>query len=149
MGWNNTGDSYTTEIPASCTVGGTTYTDCRAQVPNYTHLSFRVTQVFRDTDNQNPANSSQDFSVIATDSDNDSSPAIRISSYRAIPFAWDAKMTSGSRGPKSVMRTVRIPLASFTVNSSNVDLNKLKSIKFLFDRTAKGEIAVDDIQLVR
>lgn len=149
FGWNSSGDSYSTEIPAACTVDGTSYPDCRALVPNYTHLSFRVGQVYRENDNQNPAGLPQDFSVRVTDSDGDSCPRIRVSSYTSLPYPYEAEYTSGSGGPKSVMRTVRIPLAAFTVNSSQVNLDKLQTITFHFDRTAKGEIALDGIEFVK
>ena len=149
LGWNASGDAYATEIPASCTVGSTTFSDCRGQVPNYRYLSFRVGQVYRAGDTQNPANLPQDFSLRAADSDGDSSPQIRLSSYASLPYPWEAEATSGDNGPKSVMRTVRIPLTAFTVNSSQVDLNKLQTITFLFNRTVKGEVALDDIELVK
>ncbi len=139
LGWNASSDSYSTQIPASY----------RPSVPNYTHLSFRVGQVYRGTDTQNPAGLAQDFSVQATDSDGDFSAWLRVSSYASLPYPYDAEATSGDNGPKSVMGTVRIPLASFIVNSSQVDLNKLKTITFRFDRTTKGEIALDDIEFVR
>lgn len=40
------------------------------------------------------------------------------------------------------MRTVRIPLAAFTVNSSQVELAKLKTITFRFDRTVSCACSV-------
>lgn len=149
FGWNNTGDMYETEVPASCTVGGTTYSDCRALVPNYTHLSFRVGQVYRSTNNQNPADLPQDFYVQVKDSDGDNSPWIMVSHFSSLPYPYVAESTTGTNGPKSVLRTVRIPLAAFTVNSSQVDLSKLQTISFKFSRTAIGEIALDDISFVK
>lgn len=138
LGWNAGSDSYSTEIPANQ----------RTLVPNYTHLSFRVGQVYRATDNQNPAGLDQDFALQVTDSDNDSSAQIWISSYTSLPYPYQSNY-HGWSDPKSVMRTVRIPLAAFTVNSSQVDLNKLQKITFFFNRTAKGEICLDDIEFVK
>jgi hypothetical protein len=148
-GWNASGDTYSTVIPASCTVGGTTFADCRAQAANYTHLSFRVTQVYRAGGGPNPVGLPQDFTVSVSDSDGDASYPIPLSYYTKLPYPWEAELTSGPSGPKSVMRTVRIPLAAFTVNSSQVNLNKLQTITFRFTRTTTGEIALDDIELVK
>jgi hypothetical protein len=149
FGWNNAGDMYETEVPASCTIGGTTYTDCRALVPNYMHLSFRVGQVYRSTNNQNPVGLPQDFYVQVKDSDGDNSPWIMVSHFSSLPYPYVAESTTGTNGPKSILRTVRIPLAAFTVNSSQVDLSKLHTVSFRFSRTVIGEIALDDVSFVK
>jgi hypothetical protein len=105
--------------------------------------------VWRSGGNQNPPGLAQDFVVRITDSDGDASPWIPVSFYAALPYPYVAEGFLSTNAPKSLMRSVRIPLAAFTVNSSQVNLNKLQTISFRFSRTAAGEVALDDIELVK
>jgi hypothetical protein len=47
------------------------------------------------------------------------------------------------------MKSVRIPLASYTianVGAQDVDLTKIVSVSFEFDATPTGEVDIDDIE---
>ena len=76
-----------------------------------------------------------------------SSPAIKVSTYTTIPFTDDFRFEN-SILPKSILKTVRIPLRAFTANGSPLDLEHLQEIKFVFDQTDSGELIFDDIEFL-
>jgi hypothetical protein len=50
---------------------------------------------------------------------------------------------------KSALKTIRIPLASYTIanlGAQDVDLTNIRSISFEFDADAPGDIEIDDIE---
>jgi hypothetical protein len=112
-------------------------------VSSYAVLAFRVTQKYGSPLNQ--SNQSQDLFVRLTDSGG-KSRAIRTSTFTSIPYPYVRGYTDLI---KSALKTVRIPLASFTIanlGAQDVDLSNVQSVSFEFDAEATGEIEIDDIE---
>jgi hypothetical protein len=49
----------------------------------------------------------------------------------------------------TVMTTVRVPLHSFIMNNSGLDLASIDTIRFIFTSPATGELYVDDVEFSR
>jgi hypothetical protein len=96
--WNSTAGIYLSSIPAA-----------NKDVSAFNVLSFRVTQKYGSA--QNPANQAQDLYVRLTDSSSNSR-AIRVSVFTDVPYPYERGITSLI---KSALKTVRIPLLSYTV----------------------------------
>ena len=47
------------------------------------------------------------------------------------------------------MTTVRIPLHSFILNNSDVALDNIDTVEFIFLNPTEGEIYVDDVEFSR
>ena len=50
---------------------------------------------------------------------------------------------------KSALKTVRIPLVSYTIanlGAQDVDLTNIQSVSFEFDANSTGEIEIDDLE---
>ena len=105
----------------------------------YEVFSFRAAQTNSST---NPASGSQEFRVELRSGTK--LKAIFIERFDPIPKPYNR---SGS--DHNVMTTVRIPLHSFIMNNTEVDLANLDSIRFLFSFPSQGEIYVDDIEFSR
>ncbi len=74
--------------------------------------------------------------------------AIRTGAFSSIPYPYERGVTQLI---KSAMKTVRIPLASYTVANAGaqiVDLTNVQSIAFGFLSRPTGEVEVDDTELV-
>jgi hypothetical protein len=132
IAWQTTAGIYLSQIPPAA-----------KDVSGYGVLAFRITQKYGSS--QNPANQPQDLFVRLTDGGG-KSRAIRASTFTDVPYPY-------VRGYpdliKSALKTIRIPLASYTVanlGAQDVDLSNLQSISFEFDADAAGEIEIGDIE---
>jgi dienelactone hydrolase len=106
-------------------------------------LSFRVAQKYESV--QNPPGALLDFDVRLIDR-NGKSRAIRVSTFADIPYPY---VRADDNLVKSALKTVRIPLASYTIanlGAQDVDLTNVASISFEFDRQATGEIDIADLE---
>jgi hypothetical protein len=131
VAWTSAG-TYRTALPLA-----------NKDVSAFGALAFRVTQKYGSP--QNPGNAAQDFDVRITDRQN-RSRAIRVSTFADIPYPY---VRGDAVRIKSAMKTVRIPLISFTISNlgaQNVDLTDIDSIAFEFDVKATGEIEFSDIE---
>ena len=92
-----------------------------------------------------PADQPQDFQVRLKDL-NGKSRAIRVSVFTNIPYPYERGLATRI---KSALKTVRIPLESYTIanlGKENVDLANLESVSFEFAATSSGEVKIDDIE---
>ena len=132
IAWQSTAGIYLSQVPLVA-----------KDVSSYAVLAFRVTQKYGSPLNQ--SNQSQDLFVRLTDSGG-KSRAIRTSTFTSIPYPYVRGYTDLI---KSALKTVRIPLASFTIanlGAQDVDLSNVQSVSFEFDADATGEIEIDDIE---
>ena len=132
VAWASSAGVYLSGVPA---IG--------RDVSGYSNLAFRVTQKYESL--QNPAGQVQDFHVRLSDS-NGKSRSIRVSSFTDIPYPY---VRGFDDLVKSAMKSVRIPLASYTIanaGAQDVDLTNISSVSFEFDATPTGEIEIDDIE---
>lgn len=130
--WNNTGDKLIFSIPPA-----------HKNVSGYSVLSFRVTQKIDSADN--PSNQSQNFRVALKDGSNNER-AVRVSPFYDIPFPDHRPNHAHS---KSALLTVRIPLKSYRIvcaGLSQVNLDDITTLTFLFSEKATGEIEIDNIE---
>jgi len=130
--WNNIGDKLAFSIPPA-------YKD----VSGYSVLSFRVTLKIDSIDN--PPNQSQNFRVALKDGSSNER-AVRVSPFYDIPFPDHRPNHAHS---KSAMLTVRIPLKSYRIicaGLSQVDLEDITTLTFLFSEKMTGEIEIDNIE---
>jgi hypothetical protein len=130
--WDNLGDNLVFSIPSA-----------HKDVSGFSVVSFRVAQKVDSP--HNPANQAQNLRVALKDSSNNER-AVRVSAFSEIPFPdHRAKHTVS----KSAMKTVRIPLASYTIvyaGQPKVDLKNIVSLSFVFSEKSTGEIDIDDIE---
>ncbi len=132
IAWQSTAGIYLSQVPALA-----------KDVSGYTVLAFRVTQKYGSP--QNPANQSRDLFVRLSDGGG-KSRAIRVSTFTDVPYPY---LRGYSDLIKSALKSVRIPLASFTIanlGAQDLDLTDLHSVSFEFDADATGEIEIDDIE---
>ena len=120
-------------------------------VTDYTHLSFRVAQVYGNT--YNTEDQDQDFNVRLYTSMGYSNK-VRVSLHGRIPYPDEFQcpdLSCGLNPPndfsKSAMNTVRVPLSAF----SNVDLTDVQSVYLYFDVPGRpsGAIALDSLEFVQ
>ncbi len=120
-------------------------------VTNYTHLSFRVAQVYGNI--YNTEGQDQDFYVRLYTSTGYSNK-VQVSLHGRIPYPDEFQCpepTCGENPPndfsKSAMNTVRVPLSAFT----NVDLTDVRYVYFYFDvpQRPSGAITLDSLELVQ
>ena len=130
--WNSLQGVYRSLVPAA-----------QKDVSAFKLLSFRVTQKYGSA--SNPANQAQDFRVTLKDL-NGKSRSIRVSVFTDIPFPYERGFMTRI---KSALKSVRIPLESYTIanlGKDNVDLTNLESVSFDFAATSTGEVEIDDIE---
>lgn len=128
VGWGSSSATMEYAIPSG-----------QQDVSGYEVISFRVgmTNV-----GSNPVSGTQDFRVELVSGSNQRST--HAANFDQIPVPYDRPGTD-----HNVMTTVRIPLHSFIVNNSNVDLTDIDLIRFKFNHPSQGEIYVDDIEFSR
>jgi len=108
----------------------------------YTAISFRVGQKVGSA--SNPSAQSQDFRLTLTDGAG-KSRAIRISKFAEIPFP---AQRGYAQFIKSAMRTIRIPVAAYTIRCLGidaVDMSDVRTIAFEFAEKVSGEISIDSL----
>ena len=103
-----------------------------ADVSAYALLSFRVAEAF---DQKNPLIGSQNFSIRLLDATGASSKAVAVADYKPITYP------TGYGTRRSVLRSVRIPLADF----KGVDLRRLLRVDLIFDKQPQGAIFLGDV----
>ena len=94
---------------------------------------------------QRYASAAQDFRVRLTDLAN-KSRAIRVGVFTDIPYPYERGFPTRI---KSAMKSVRIPLESYSIanlGQESVDLTSVASVAFEFGATATGEVEIDDIE---
>jgi hypothetical protein len=103
----------------------------------------------RDEDEELPP---VDFSIVLTDAAGVSS-ALPVSNYGVVrrPLeSWvlmrrDLERSRFARQSEIVLQTYSVPLADFRGAAPALDVRRIRSIRFLFDRAVAGTIIVDDI----
>lgn len=134
IAWDALGGTYTTLVGDR-------------DISAFAVLSFRVAQRFDSPRNPNPAGATtpgvaQDCTVSITDSASQTA-SVRAGIIATIPFPYkrtDPALT------KSALKTIRIPLDAFTDANATLSLASIRSIRFAFEPSAKGELALDDIE---
>jgi hypothetical protein len=120
-------------------------------VSRYTHLSFRVAQIYKNVNNT--VGQDQDFNVQLSTSLGLSNK-VRVSGHGRIPYPDEFLCSSLNCGPnppndfsKSAMSTIRVPLSAFT----SVDLTDVGFVFLSFDlpERPKGAILLDSLELVQ
>jgi hypothetical protein len=132
IGWQTGAGIYLSNVPAVA-----------QDVSGFSVLAFRVTQKYGSP--LNAASQAQDLFVRLTDGGG-KSRAIRVSTFTDIPWPY---LRGYPDLIKSALKTIRIPLASYTVanlGAQDVDLTSLLSVSFEFDADVTGEIEIDDIE---
>ncbi len=127
-GWSASTANMEYSIPAA-----------QQDVSGFEVLSFRVAMTNAGT---NPVSGTQDFRVELVSGGNIKST--HAANFDQIPVPYDRP---GSN--YNVMTTVRIPLHSFIINNSNIDLTDVDILRFKFTNPSQGEIYVDDIEFSR
>jgi hypothetical protein len=134
VAWDSVGGAYTTQL------GG-------LDVSPFPVLSFRVAQRFGSVRNPSPAGvapgADKDFFVRLVDSTGRVAE-VRVGTITDIPFPY--KRSDDTNLTKSALKTIRIPLSAFVSHNSLFDTHAVSSIVFLFGLSARGEIAIDDIE---
>jgi hypothetical protein len=130
--WDAPGDHLRFDVPAG-----------QRDVRGFSVLSFRITQ--KNGSPSNPVGMAQDL-YVTLKGVNGKSRSIRAAAFGEIPYP-DQRYYS--EFTKSAMRTVRIPLASYTIaviNTDPVDLKHVVSVSFDFGMKSMGEIEVDSVE---
>ena len=130
--WSDSMDHVRFDIPAG-----------QRDVTGFRTLSLRITQ--KNGSPLNPVNLLQD-AYITLQSGNGSSRSIRAAAFGEIPYPDQRYFTEYT---KSAMRTVRIPLSSYTIaviNTVPVDLTDVVSVSVDFGVKPTGEIEVDSLE---
>jgi hypothetical protein len=130
--WNDLTDHVRFDLPAG-----------QRNVTSFQVVSVRITQ--KNGSASNPANLPQDI-YVTLQSGNGNSRSIRAAAFGEIPYP-DQRYYS--QYTKSAMRTVRIPLTSFTIaviNTVPVDLTDVVSVTIDFAAHPTGEIEVDNLE---
>lgn len=100
-------------------------------IHDFATLDFRVGRTGHDRNNV-----STDFSIALVDAAGLMSKEIQVSDYALI---------NGPGTGNSVLLTVRIPLTVF----QSVDLTKVHSVRFIFDKSSSGDLNVANIRIQR
>lgn len=130
--WNNVTDHLRFDIPVG-------QRDVRA----FQSVSLRVTQ--KNGSASNPSGQSQDL-YVTLKSGNGNSRSIRAAAFDEIPYPDQREKPQFT---KSAMRTVRIPLSSYTIQviyTVPVDLSDVVSVEIDFLARAMGEIEIDSVE---
>jgi dienelactone hydrolase len=132
VAWQTSAGIYLSDVPAAA-----------RDLSAFRTLGFRVTQKYGSP--RNPVNQPQDFFVRMQDGSG-KSRAIRASVFTSIPYPY---VRGEADLIKSALKSVRIPLASYTIanlGADDVDLADVASISFEFDAGSSGELEIDDIE---
>jgi hypothetical protein len=127
LSWSAAGQAYAYSI---------TPTD----ISGFEVLAFRAAQTNATV---NPA-TGQEFAVQLTGGGN--SRLTYTGLFDPIPKPYDRGLGSGNQ---NVMTSVRIPLQSFIMNNSHVDLAAIDKVELIFSNPSQGDIYVDDVEFSR
>ncbi len=127
-GWNASSDVYQSRLTAS-----------QEDVRGYPYLSFRIGQDARHS-------SSGSELVIEVGLEDAGGVVAWVSSQQAgyIPVAqrrYDDVLLS-----KSMLKTLRLPLAGFSAANPSIDLSRVRRVHFKFSGRPQGQVAIDDIE---
>jgi hypothetical protein len=141
IAWNSAGGTYTTAL------GG-------RDVSAFEVLSLRVCQRFDSPRNFNPPDppapappapgAPMDLFVRLVDTGGQAA-TVRIGTVALIPYPY--KRSDTSTLTKSVLKTIRLPLAAFTAANPGLSLTAIATLVLELRPNATGEIAVDDLEL--
>jgi hypothetical protein len=123
-GWTNLNSTYTNDLPAGA-----------RDVSGFQALQFRVSVNYNDL--RNPANTSQNFSVILTDGTG-ASASVRVADYSDALFYPPGTTVVV---PRIFLNTVRLPLTAFT----GINLTDVRNVQFKFDQTPQGALQISDL----
>jgi hypothetical protein len=126
LGWNGASPTYR-------------YNFGPANLSNFEVLSFRVAQT------NAAANTAPNLEFIVELRSGGNVRAVYSGLFAPIPSPY--VRTWGTN--QNVMTTVRVPLHSFIMNNSPVDLTGIDSVQFTFTVTNPGDIYVDDVEFSR
>lgn len=129
--WDDSGDSIRWDLPAGS-----------RDLRTYLAISFRVGQKVGSP--SNPSGLAQDLRVTLTDGAG-KSRAIRVSKFAEIPYP---DVRGYAFYTKSAMRTVRIPIAAYTIRCLGidaVDMSDVRSLALEFAEKPTGELEIDSI----
>jgi Cutinase len=132
IAWNSLQGVYRSKVPAA-----------HKDVSAFKVLSFRATQKYGSA--SNPANQPQDLKVGLKDLGG-KSRSLRVSVFTDIPYPYERGFATRI---KSALKSVRIPLESYTIanlGKDPVDLTNLDSVSFEFAATSSGELEIDDVE---
>ncbi len=135
IAWQSLSGRYSSQVPVTA-----------KDISGYSVLAFRVTQKYGSP--ENPSNQPQDLFVRLTDGGG-KSRAIRVSTFTDVPFPYERGFADLI---KSALKSVRIPLASFTIanlGAQDVDLTNIALVSFEFDTNLTGHIEIDDIEFTQ
>lgn len=108
-------------------------------VVGYSYISCNLLQKYASA--SNPSGQAQRFHLSLIDLNGNSAT---LDNTDIAP--WPYPFTTNANGPiKSVLKTFRFPLQAFTAQNSALDLTQLDKVSILFDVTATGDIALDDV----
>ncbi|MBZ0273874.1 hypothetical protein K8I61_17685 [bacterium] len=130
-GWTSASE-YRVDLPA-----------LDASADDFDALVFRAATVYEVADNYNTFDAAQDFSVRVV-VDGVEQPAVPVSDYATLTYPARVKY-GASDGSKTVLNTVRIPLAD--LSASPIVGTDIEAVIFEFDVNPKGLVSFDDIQL--
>lgn len=130
LGWS-AATTYTSAIPAAW-----------QDVSAYSHVAFRVAQIW-DNKTLNPGGSQYVKVQIEDAAGNQQSASVDTRAFSTIPVGYSHPFT----GRKSMLKSVRIPLRSFTQDNSLVDLTQITKIIVSCEST--GLLAFDDLQFTK
>jgi len=108
-------------------------------VRSYNVLAIRLGQQYSTGSTLNPSNLPQDLLVTLVTTAGEAT--VRVGSITDLPFPHE-------RGglTKAALKTVRIPLVSFTAINPSLRLDQVSAIRLNFGITQQGAISVDDIE---
>lgn len=132
--WDGTSDRLRYSVPGPM-----------KNVTGFDAISFRITQ--RVGSSSNPAGP-QDLRVALTDKSG-KSRAVLVSKFAEIPEPHSRQYHQYT---KSAMRTVRIPLDSYTIEvlgADRVDLEKVSEVAFHFAAAPAGEVEIDSVEFTK
>ncbi len=130
LGWS-AATTYESAIPAAW-----------QDVSAYSHVAFRVAQIW-DSKVLNPGGSQFVKVQIEDAAGHQQSVSVDTRAFATIPVGYSHPWT----GRKSMLKSVRIPLRSFTQDNSLVDLTQITKIVVSCEST--GLLAFDDVQFTK
>jgi PKD repeat protein len=124
--WNDTLDWYENQLPVAY-----------QKISTYQSIQFRAAVNFKTS----PAGTPLNFTVQLLDSAGAASNQVTSNNSHVLFYQPGSEF---AELPKVVFNTIRIPLSSF----SGVNLNKVRYIRFKFNKSAIGSVLISDLALI-
>lgn len=128
FGWNNSTAAYENDLPPAS-----------GNVHGFAVLQFRVSVNYLDP--RNAPGVPEDFAVSLTDASGSVATTLVSNSSRVLFFPPGSSSSTDNPVPKIFLNTARIPLSAF----AGVNLNNIRSIRFLFDQHPQGALFISDV----